>query len=72
MVNALSISADFDAEWPVIGAAARSFSAAGNRTRSVINGVMTLYVRNNLNQYTSVGSAAYAYDADGNLIAELL
>jgi RHS repeat-associated protein len=45
-----------------------SYDAAGNRTSAVVNGVTTLYVTNNLNQYTSVGSATYSYDADGNLI----
>lgn len=46
------------------------YDAAGNRTKTVINGVTTLYVINNLNQYTQVGSANYQYDLDGNLIAQ--
>jgi hypothetical protein len=29
--------------------------------------VTTTYVTNNMNQYTQVGSAQYAYDLDGNL-----
>src|SRR5262249_3265765 len=45
-----------------------SYDAAGNRISTVINGVTTLYATNNLNQYTSVGTATYSYDANGNLI----
>ncbi|MEB3295577.1 MAG: RHS repeat-associated core domain-containing protein [Synechococcales bacterium] len=45
------------------------YDAAGNRTRTVINGVTTDYASNNLNQYTTVGTATYRYDADGNLIS---
>jgi RHS repeat-associated protein len=43
------------------------YDAVGNRTRTVLNGVTTEYVANNLNQYSSVGAVAYRYDADGNL-----
>ncbi len=46
-----------------------AYDAAGNRTSTVVNGVTTTYVSNNMNQYTSVGSATYAYDADGNLLS---
>src|SRR5262249_22042700 len=42
--------------------------AAGNRTSTIINGMTTVYVTNNLNQYTLVGTTTYAYDANGNLI----
>ncbi|HNB57220.1 MAG TPA: hypothetical protein PKV06_09640, partial [bacterium] len=34
------------------------------------NGVTTNYQSNPLNQYTSVGGVAYAYDADGNLTSD--
>jgi RHS repeat-associated protein len=44
------------------------YDAAGNRIRTVINGVTTNYAANNLNQYTTVGGATQTYDADGNLI----
>lgn len=43
------------------------YDAAGNRTRTIENGVVTLYGVNNRNQYTTVGDAVYTYDADGNL-----
>ena len=33
-----------------------SYDAAGNRTQTIINGVTTDYVTNNLNQYTSIGN----------------
>src|SRR5262249_36575766 len=45
------------------------YDAAGNRVRTVSNGVTTDYVTNNLNQYTHVGTATLAYDLDGNLIS---
>jgi len=44
------------------------YDAAGNRISTNINGTSTDYTTNVMNQYTSVGSAAYSYDADGNLI----
>jgi RHS repeat-associated protein len=47
-----------------------AYDAAGNRTSTVLNGVTTNYVTNNLNQYTSVGTASFVYDAAGNLIRE--
>jgi RHS repeat-associated protein len=43
------------------------YDAAGNRIRTIVNGVTTNYATNNQNQYTTVGSATYTYDADGNL-----
>jgi YD repeat-containing protein len=46
------------------------YDAAGNRVSTTINGVTTAYTTNNLNQYTSVGSIDYTYDADGNLITQ--
>jgi len=46
------------------------YDPAGNRTQTIINGVTTAYVSNNLNQYTSVGSQILAYDADGNLVSQ--
>ncbi|MCX5951905.1 MAG: DUF6531 domain-containing protein, partial [Cyanobacteria bacterium] len=47
------------------------YDAAGNRIRVTDNGAETAYNTNNLNQYTSVGSATYTYDTDGNLIAKI-
>ena len=46
------------------------YDLAGNRTETIINGVTTAYVSNNMNQYTQIGSATLTYDADGNLIAQ--
>ncbi len=46
------------------------YDALGNRIRTIINGVTTDYVTNNLNQYTSVGSTINTYDRDGNLVQE--
>jgi RHS repeat-associated protein len=44
-----------------------AYDAAGNRTSVTDGGVVTPYATNDLNQYTTVGSATYSYDADGNL-----
>ena len=43
-----------------------NYDAVGNRASTVINGVTTTYVANNLNQYTAVGGASPTYDANGN------
>jgi RHS repeat-associated protein len=45
------------------------YDAAGNRTRTILNGVATDYVVNNLNEYTQVGADLYEYDKDGNLVS---
>jgi YD repeat-containing protein len=42
----------------------------GNRTSTIINGVTTTYVTNDMNEYTNVGGVAYTYDADGNLLSD--
>jgi RHS repeat-associated protein len=47
-----------------------NYDALGNRTSTVINGVTTTYNANNLNEYTTVGTATYTYDADGNLTSK--
>src|SRR5262249_46525018 len=39
----------------------------GNRINETDNGVTTKYATNDLNEYSSVGSATQTYDADGNL-----
>jgi RHS repeat-associated protein len=44
------------------------YDAAGNRVRTIVNGVTDTVTTNNLNQYTQSGNTAYRYDADGNLI----
>ena len=49
---------------------AYSYDAMGNRITTVINGVTTAYMTNDMNEYTSVGGVAYTYDADGNLISD--
>jgi len=41
------------------------YDAAGNRTTVIDAGGTSSYVTNALNQYTSVGGAAYAYDGNG-------
>lgn len=43
------------------------YDAAGNRTRSVANGVETLYSVNRMNQTEAAGDVLYEYDADGNM-----
>jgi YD repeat-containing protein len=45
------------------------YDANGNRTETIINGVTTYYTTNNRNEYTQVGSTAYAYDGNGSLIS---
>jgi RHS repeat-associated protein len=47
------------------------YDAAGNRVSVTDNGVTTNYTTNNLNEYTTVGTAQLAYDADGNLISQV-
>jgi RHS repeat-associated protein len=46
------------------------YDPVGNRIRTIINGVITEYSTNNMNQYTAVGAATYGYDADGNMISK--
>lgn len=46
------------------------YDAAGNRIRTIENGVTQDYATNNLNQYTTSDSTTYSYDADGNLISK--
>ncbi len=45
------------------------YDPLGNRTEIVENGRSTGYSHNELNQYTQVGTAALAYDSDGNLVS---
>jgi RHS repeat-associated protein len=47
------------------------YDAAGNRIRTIENGVTREYTTNNLNQYTQVDDTTYVFDADGNLIQEI-
>jgi RHS repeat-associated protein len=50
------------------------YDAAGNRISETVNGVTTIYVTNNVNEYTSSVTngltTTYQYDADGNLIGQ--
>ena len=46
------------------------YDAAGNRIGVVDNGSPTLYITNNMNEYTSAGDATYEYDAAGNLVSK--
>jgi len=45
------------------------YDPVGNRIRTVTNSAVTEYTTNNMNQYTRVGTAAYNYDADGNMFS---
>jgi len=48
------------------------YDEAGNRIRTIKNGVVTEYApANNMNQYTIVGTVVYEYDADGNMISKV-
>ena len=47
------------------------YDAAGNRIRTIANGVTTEYSTNEMNQYTGVGGAIYTYDGDGNLVTKV-
>lgn len=44
-----------------------NYDPAGNRISSSVNGILTSYTVNQLNQYIQVGDKTYQYDADGNL-----
>lgn len=46
------------------------YDAAGNRIKTIENGVTTIYTTNNRNEYTTVGGTTYQYDADGNMISQ--
>ncbi|MFI0849696.1 RHS repeat-associated core domain-containing protein, partial [Mesorhizobium sp. IMUNJ 23232] len=46
---------------------AYAYDAAGNRISTTVDGVVTNYTANALNQYTSATGVSYNYDADGNL-----
>ena len=46
------------------------YDQVGNRVSTLINGVATDYVSNNLNQYLGIGGIPQSYDADGNLISD--
>jgi RHS repeat-associated protein len=49
---------------------AYNYDPVGNRISTIINGVTTNYTVNAMNEYTSIGGVAQAYDADGNLISD--
>ena len=46
------------------------YDALGNRIETIVDGAITEYVTNNMNQYTTVGNVGLEYDDDGNLIAK--
>jgi RHS repeat-associated protein len=68
-------SVNYDATNPASGSTGAdrttgyTYDASGNRTAVTdsVNG-NTSYTANNLNQYSSVGGSAYAYDGNGNLV----
>ena len=47
-----------------------AYDAMGNRIQSVIDGVVTNYTYNSLNQIVTANGIAYSYDADGNLLED--
>ncbi len=56
-------------QYPDLNAYIYNYDALGNRD-SVVNGGITDYVSNNLNQYTSVGGVSFSYDDNGNLTGD--
>ena len=52
------------------GSVQYTYDAAGNRVSTVASGVTTDYSTNGLNEYTSAGGTAFAYDDDGNLVSK--
>lgn len=46
------------------------YDAAGNRMRTIVDGVEVEYVANLLNQYTRIGTTIFTYDLDGNLLQQ--
>ena len=53
-----------------------AYDSVGNRLSETVNGVLTTYVVNDMNEYTSsttvgVGTTTYQYDNDGNMTAEI-
>lgn len=46
------------------------YDDAGNRIRTIDNGLEVEYTSNDLNQYTNVDTTTYDYDLDGNLISK--
>jgi RHS repeat-associated protein len=49
---------------------AYEYDSLGNRTRSILNGDVTNYVPNNMNQYSSINGSELNYDDDGNLTVQ--
>jgi RHS repeat-associated protein len=47
-----------------------TYDSLGNRIHIDKQGTAVNYAANSMNQYTSVGDAAYAYDENGNLISD--
>ncbi|MBW2738080.1 MAG: RHS repeat-associated core domain-containing protein, partial [Deltaproteobacteria bacterium] len=47
-----------------------TYDSLGNRIHIDKQGTAVNYAANSMNQYTSVGNAAYAYDENGNLISD--
>jgi RHS repeat-associated protein len=47
-----------------------SYDAAGNRISVLNDGAITVYDTNEMNQYTTAGSASFNYDRNGNLITK--
>lgn len=46
------------------------YDAAGNRTKTITNGVTTMYTSNSRNEYTAIGSTSYTYDDNGDRISQ--
>ncbi len=69
LIHAILDSTDPDIEDQDL---AYEYDAVGNRTWTVINGEVTEYTTNDMNQYIQVGDAEYEYDADGNMVAKIV
>ncbi len=76
--NGTSLSWGYDASYRLtseqrlvsgtpVYSAAYEYDPAGNRTEQTVNGQVTTYTYNNLDQMTSAGSVIYSYDGRGNL-----
>jgi RHS repeat-associated protein len=46
------------------------YDAAGNRVKTIENGLVSNYQTNNLNEYTGAGTTTFGYDTKGNIISK--
>ena len=49
------------------------YNAAGDRTKTIVNGLTSTYTSNSVNEYTTVtssgGTTSYTYNANGDLVS---